>query len=518
MRLDKQVNIPAYVQLRTILKNFIISGEWAPGSQVPSEMSLCEQYQVSRPTLRKAMDGLVEEGLLYRNRPIGTFVSKPEEPKAETQASASLPQEAVGPEVSQIPSAPQLSQARREITFSLENSMQDTFLQYSLWCFEKETGIRVNLVKSGDWRENMSSLVNYALDNSLPDIFWLSSAAVPMFARCGLIQPLDRFLTAHQTARILQSPNVQKYHMYCHDGKLYGFPFFSETRLLFYRKDHLKQACIPERILFDLDHDRFIELCCALTRPNEGRWGFAGQMGYNADTLQTAMTFIIQRGGQLYQNKNGRLCAATSEPAFTEGLTWYTNLLSKHGVCPPMRKYPHYQDISAWFMRGDISLAIERPTLAMILSQMSDLDGKWGVAPLPRGPVNGYNFLGGLPLCISSQCKDVDAAWKLVNFLTEESVNFPYLKRVGFLPPVELYDAQQIIEATPAYYHPFVNAMKTAVPFSYPLPQNILGVEMEEWNKPVQQMLRQVVRGEAEIEAAVDHLTWMLNSLFKTYT
>lgn len=59
--------------------------------------------------------------------------------------------------------------------------------------------------------------------------------------------------------------------------------------------------------------------------------------------------------------------------------------------------------------------------------------------------------------------------------------------------------------------------MHKAVPFSYPLPQNVLGVEMEEWNKPLQQMLRQVVRGETAVEKATDYLTWMIDSLLKMY-
>lgn len=518
MPFDKQISIPVYVQLRTIFRNAILSGQWAPGSQVPSEMALCEQYNVSRPTLRKAMDGLVEEGLLIRNRPIGTFVAEREEKPSSASAGFGQPAQAD----SAMPAPPkqvflQEKAPQREITLSLEESMLDTFLQYSLWSFEKEHSIHVRLVHSGDWRENMSSIVNYALDKTLPDIFWVSGVVVPMFARCGLIRPVNEFLSDQQRLRIQSSDSVQRYRMYCYNGQLYGFPLFSETRLLFYRKDHLRQLGIPERIMQDLSHDSFLELCRTLTCPRENRWGFAGQMGYNADTLQNAMTFIIQRGGQLYREHGGRLRAATSEPAFVDAFRWYTDLLSVHGVCPPLRKYPHYQDISAWFMRGTISMAVERPTLAMIMSQMHELDDRWGVAPMPAGPANGCTFLGGVPLCISSQCKDPQAAWLLIRHLTDERVNFPYLKRIGFLPPIELYDDEPILRQFPACYHPFVQAMHKAVPFSYPLPQNVLGVEMEEWNKPLQQMLRQVVRGETAVEKATDYLTWMIDSLLKMY-
>lgn len=510
MQLDKQINIPAYVQLRSIFKSLISSGEWTPGMKIPSEMTLCERFQISRPTLRKAVDGLVEEGILYRNRPIGTFVSKrplPEDKKQMEFAKDTEKSTAFFTGKALL----------REITFSLENSMMDPFLQYSLWRFEKQTGIRVRLINSGDWRENMSSIVNYALDKKLPDIFWVSGVVVPMFARYGLICQLDDFVAPDRKKYIFDSVPVKKYQMYCYDGHLFGYPFFSETRLLFYRKDHLKQAGISQAQMENLDHDRFKELARHLSRPQDNHWGFAGQMGYNADTLHIMMTFIIQRGGQLYREKAGRLVAATSEPAFAEALGWYIDLLTNKNACPPLTHYPNYQDVSAWFMDGSISMAIERPTLAMIMSHMEDLKGKWGVAPLPQGPVNGYNFLGGVPLCISSQCKDPEAAWRLVDFLTREEFNFPYLQRVGFLPPVEIYDTDYIKTKFPTYYDLFLDKMSNAVPFSYPLPQNILGVEMEEWNKPVQQILRQAARNEIQLEDAVEHMTWMLNSLLRNY-
>ena len=43
------------------------------GERIPSEHALCKQFAVSRPTIRQALDVLVEEGLLYRHAGRGTF-------------------------------------------------------------------------------------------------------------------------------------------------------------------------------------------------------------------------------------------------------------------------------------------------------------------------------------------------------------------------------------------------------------------------------------------------------------
>jgi len=75
--LDKNSPIPLYFQLEEILKERIETGELQPGDLVSSEKELSEKYQISRPTIRQALRGLVNEGLLYREKGKGTFIAKP---------------------------------------------------------------------------------------------------------------------------------------------------------------------------------------------------------------------------------------------------------------------------------------------------------------------------------------------------------------------------------------------------------------------------------------------------------
>lgn len=53
----------------------IVFGEWPEGFKIPTEMELCEQYGVSRVTIRRALDGLVRYGYIARSRGRGSFVS-----------------------------------------------------------------------------------------------------------------------------------------------------------------------------------------------------------------------------------------------------------------------------------------------------------------------------------------------------------------------------------------------------------------------------------------------------------
>ncbi|WP_233559088.1 GntR family transcriptional regulator [Micromonospora radicis] len=67
--------MPLYAQLGDILRERIASGEWAPGSKIPSENELNTMYGLSRMTVRQVLNRLVDEDLLYRVQGKGTFVA-----------------------------------------------------------------------------------------------------------------------------------------------------------------------------------------------------------------------------------------------------------------------------------------------------------------------------------------------------------------------------------------------------------------------------------------------------------
>jgi GntR family transcriptional regulator len=75
--LDKHSHLPLHQQLKATIEDCILSGEWLPGTRVPSERELCELYQISRITVRQALSALVMEGRLIRTQGRGTFVASP---------------------------------------------------------------------------------------------------------------------------------------------------------------------------------------------------------------------------------------------------------------------------------------------------------------------------------------------------------------------------------------------------------------------------------------------------------
>jgi GntR family transcriptional regulator len=73
--IDPYNALPKYYQLASILRQKIDDGEWQPRCVIPSERQLEQLYNISRTTIREAVDHLVRQGFLYREHGRGTFVS-----------------------------------------------------------------------------------------------------------------------------------------------------------------------------------------------------------------------------------------------------------------------------------------------------------------------------------------------------------------------------------------------------------------------------------------------------------
>lgn len=68
-------DVPLHSQIRVSVQERVENGEWPAQFQLPSEAELALTFKVSRMTVRQAIDKLVESGLLYRRRGVGTFVA-----------------------------------------------------------------------------------------------------------------------------------------------------------------------------------------------------------------------------------------------------------------------------------------------------------------------------------------------------------------------------------------------------------------------------------------------------------
>jgi GntR family transcriptional regulator len=71
---NTDAGVPLHRQLFLVLHDEIDRGVMAPGDALPTEQALCDEFGVSRITVRRALAGLAEQGYIERRQGVGSFV------------------------------------------------------------------------------------------------------------------------------------------------------------------------------------------------------------------------------------------------------------------------------------------------------------------------------------------------------------------------------------------------------------------------------------------------------------
>ncbi len=75
--IDRSSPTPLYFQLAKAIEEAISGGELPAGSRLENEILLAQRFGLSRPTVRRAVQELVDKGLLVRKRGVGTQIIQP---------------------------------------------------------------------------------------------------------------------------------------------------------------------------------------------------------------------------------------------------------------------------------------------------------------------------------------------------------------------------------------------------------------------------------------------------------
>jgi GntR family transcriptional regulator len=77
---DRASPLPVYFQIAIDVRRRIDAGEWPVGQRIPSELTLAQEYAVSRVTVRQALAQLVKDDLLERRQGSGTYLREQRRP------------------------------------------------------------------------------------------------------------------------------------------------------------------------------------------------------------------------------------------------------------------------------------------------------------------------------------------------------------------------------------------------------------------------------------------------------
>jgi multiple sugar transport system substrate-binding protein len=158
MSIDPTQPIPLYFQLKTLLLEAMLSGEYGPGDRLPTEHELCDRYEISRTPIKRALSELAEEGVVLRQRRRGTFVNP-----------HWIPRQADRPELRiVVPEGPWEWMVREAAPDGIETSV-----------------VTVP-------RPDLHRILTHAVaEGRAPDLAVLDSVWVPEFATAGFLQGLE---------------------------------------------------------------------------------------------------------------------------------------------------------------------------------------------------------------------------------------------------------------------------------------------------------------------------------------
>jgi multiple sugar transport system substrate-binding protein len=278
------------------------------------------------------------------------------------------------------------------------------------------------------------------LDVILGDVIWTAELAAS-----GWISDLsDRFPESRQQAFLPGSVEAIIY-----DGKPYAMPWYTDTGLLYYRKDLLEKSGYngPPKTW-----DELKQMTTKVLGESDVKFGFVFQGARSEAGVCDACEYIWSHGGNILDPSDATKVLVDS-PQAIEGLETERSMITD-GISPEAVTVHEETETQGEFLRGDAVFLRNWPYVYALVGDPAESKLKpdqVGVSELPSAdgkPGNGT--VGDQPLYISTSSKNPDAAWKFIEFVTaSEQQKFRALEG-SYLPTLSaLYDDPEIQDTVP---------------------------------------------------------------------
>ena len=286
-------------------------------------------------------------------------------------------------------------------------------------------GIRVE-VQQLPWSAAHEKLLTAFAGDSTPDICQLGNTWIPEFVALGALAPLDARAAASAIvdpgdyfAGIWETNRVA--------GKLYGVPWYVDTRLLFYRRDLLAEAGFAAPPRSWAEWTAMLDAIKARGAPD--RYAIV----LPANEFEPLVALALQEDDPLL--RDGDRYGNFESAGFTRALAFYAGMF-RNGYAPPATN----ADVSnVWneFARGRFTFYISGPwNIGEFERRLPKaLQSSWMTAPLPGPDGPGASIAGGSSLVLFQRARNKAAAWQLIEYLSQPSVQERFHALTGDLPP-----------------------------------------------------------------------------------
>lgn len=296
--------------------------------------------------------------------------------------------------------------------------------------FEREhPGVRVE-VQQIPWTAAHEKLLTAFVGEATPDLAQLGNTWVPEFAALNALEPLGGYV---RDSREVDSASFFSgiWRTNLVGDTLFGLPWYVDTRVIFYRRDLLRQAGYDS---FPGSWDGWIRAMRAVKRVvGPGRY----PVYLPTNEWVQPVVFGLQAGSPIL--KDGGRYGAFTDPAFRRAFDFYLSLY-REGLAP-VKGLNDIANPYQEFARGYFTMWITGPwNLGEFARRLPDsLQHIWATAPLPGpdGDSTGVSVAGGSSLVMFRASRHKALAWQLMEYLSSAASQQRFFQLTGDLPARE---------------------------------------------------------------------------------
>jgi multiple sugar transport system substrate-binding protein len=217
------------------------------------------------------------------------------------------------------------------------------------------------------------------------------------------------------------------------NGTTYGVPWYVDTRVIYYRTDLAAQAGYSSP---PATWDEFKAMARAMQTNAGAQWGIALPSS-GADAFQTVLPFFWSAGASLVNADGTEWTFDTPQmiDALTDLQSFYTEGIADMNVSTTSTDG---QAQRAAFVNGSTAMLIGSPAEIGSIEDAGgpEFSSKYSVMRFPKQQTS-TSFVGGSNLAVFKNSENRDAAWRLVQWLSQPQVQASWYKMTGDLPSVE---------------------------------------------------------------------------------
>lgn len=284
--------------------------------------------------------------------------------------------------------------------------------------YTEETGVEVEVVPI-PWDQAHDKLLTAVASQEGPDVVQLGTTWIAEFAEAGALADVSVYAEQYPETFSQETyfPGAADYMMY--EDTMVSVPWYTDTRVLFYRTDVLAEAGYTEA---PTTWEELYE--CSKTLVEEG----ISQYGISIDKKDqfTYLNYAWSYGWTFF-DEEGNL--NFDDPIFQQAIEYFGKFFAE-GLAPTDTS----TDIMVSFSEGTTPMFISGPWMVSIIqNDYPELEGKWNVALMPAG-TQQTSMMGGSNWCIWEWSDQKDEAAAFIDWMNQPAQQVAWFEIANVLP------------------------------------------------------------------------------------